>query len=886
MDQLWPGAKWWKFDFHTHTPASCDFQDKGIAPKDWLKRFMEKKIDCVAITDHNSGEWIDKLQLALRELEDEEPDFYHPLYLFPGAEISVHGGVHILAIFDPTRTRSDIDFLLGAIDYPSDARGKTDTVTNQSFIKVVEAIEKHQAIAIPAHVDQEKTGLFKKLDGQTLKQVLNSPDIHAMELCNQDFQMPQMYRDQKIQWIEICGSDTHFKEGDRFGHFTWIKMDNPSIEGLKLALMDGKMSVNRCMQDQPNQYSSFIIKEVTIENAKYMGRPQKLNINFSPFLNTIIGSRGSGKSTLIEFIRLLLRRDRELPKSLVDENKKYFQTGDENLLLDESKLSLIYRKDNHLYRLNWSVKTEGPSLEVWEEDSWKHEDGDIKTLFPVYIYSQKQIFALAQSPDTLLEIIDKDSNVKYEEWKKKHIDFTNSYKRLNQIERELNEKIAEESKLKGLLNDVTRQIEQIEKSGHKNILQTYRLRQRQLSAINDLEQLWNNKILQIQDLGKSIHLLPNKDIFDGYKDVLQAIDNINKRWVDYNKKLNLLDQEAKDILNTWEQEKKNSSWMKSLQYDMEQYIKIKNQLEQQNIDPERYSHLLTLQRNYQQELVRIKGHTELIQENHQKSQRVLKELQQNREQLTKDRTSFLQSILKSNSSVYIEIKPFGQEWSGIEKSLRELLQCADRFDRDFEFLRNEYNGESDKQKAIESLKSKLKSIYMKDKVEVEVRDQRFAQHIQELPLESINNLTCWFPKDALKITFGYQKQQDIQQGSPGQKTAALLAFILSYGTEPLLLDQPEDDLDNTLIYTLIVKQLRAIKSKRQVIVVTHNANIVVNGDAEMVFPLTVKNGQSIVDHCSSIQDSQIRERICHVLEGGQEAFRQRYKRIHLEQNNV
>ena len=77
-----------------------------------------------------------------------------------------------------------------------------------------------------------------------------------------------------------------------------------------------------------------------------------------------------------------------------------------------------------------------------------------------------------------------------------------------------------------------------------------------------------------------------------------------------------------------------------------------------------------------------------------------------------------------------------------------------------------------------------------------------------------------------------------------------------------------------------------IKSKRQVIVVTHNANIVVNGDAEMVFPLTVKNGQSIINHSSSIQDSQIRQQICHILEGGREAFKQRYKRIHLEQNNV
>ena len=103
----------------------------------------------------------------------------------------------------------------------------------------------------------------------------------------------------------------------------------------------------------------------------------------------------------------------------------------------------------------------------------------------------------------------------------------------------------------------------------------------------------------------------------------------------------------------------------------------------------------------------------------------------------------------------------------------------------------------------------MKDIYEKsyEEIKINVQDHRFSQRIQGLPSESINDLMCWFPKDALKITFDHQ-QKDVQQGSPGQKTAALLAFILSYGTEPLLLDQPEDDLDNTLIYALIVKQLR------------------------------------------------------------------------------
>jgi ABC-type Mn2+/Zn2+ transport system ATPase subunit len=118
-----------------------------------------------------------------------------------------------------------------------------------------------------------------------------------------------------------------------------------------------------------------------------------------------------------------------------------------------------------------------------------------------------------------------------------------------------------------------------------------------------------------------------------------------------------------------------------------------------------------------------------------------------------------------------------------------------------------------------------------------------------------------------------------EQGSPGQKTAALLAFILSYGNEPLVLDQPEDDLDNHLIYDLIVKHIREIKQQRQVLIVTHNANIVVNGDAENIVALDVKKGQTCIVTQGGIQDTTIREEICKIMEGGKEAFEQRYRRI-------
>ena len=248
----YPGARWWKFDFHTHTPASNDFGGKtdktepAVSPELWLRKFMEKEIDCVAITDHNSGKWIDVLRQKLSVLEQERPDWYRPIYLFPGVEISANGNVHILAIFGADKTTSDIDSLLGAVGYFG-TKGKSDNETGESLKKVIGKIAKVGAIPIPAHIDKEK-GLFSRVEGPLLESVLKNPNIYAMELRNPEYKKPELYISNKTKWTEIVGSDVHNFENSNFGTFTWIKMDNPSIEGLKLALIDGDASVSRNME--------------------------------------------------------------------------------------------------------------------------------------------------------------------------------------------------------------------------------------------------------------------------------------------------------------------------------------------------------------------------------------------------------------------------------------------------------------------------------------------------------------------------------------------------------------------------------------------------------------------------------------------------------------
>ncbi len=129
--------------------------------------------------------------------------------------------------------------------------------------------------------------------------------------------------------------------------------------------------------------------------------------------------------------------------------------------------------------------------------------------------------------------------------------------------------------------------------------------------------------------------------------------------------------------------------------------------------------------------------------------------------------------------------------------------------------------------------------------------------------------------------------QPVVQGSPGQRTAAMLAFVLHHGKEPLVLDQPEDDLDSEWIFKLVVKELRQSRWHRQLIVVSHNANIPVLGDAEQVIALENRSGKlaircttevladgslTVIPHVGPVESPHVRKDIQAIMEGGVAAF--------------
>jgi hypothetical protein len=918
----WAGARWWKFDFHTHTPQSNDYGKgpaqealKKYTPKEWLLDYMHEGFDGVVVTDHNTGAWIDRLKEALNELKEEKHPDFHMLYLFPGVEISVNSGIHVLAILPLDKKSADIDTLLGAVGFMGD-KGKTTSVTTKSPVEVIDIIRDSGGIAVPAHVDKEN-GLFEQLSGQPLKQLLKHKDIIAMELFDQNVQKPQLYIDHKLNWTEILGSDAHHPSGtkspqSRFpgSHFTWVKMGEPNLEGLRLALLDGPLSIKRSdsFTGSPNEYEHPVIGSMAVKNARYMGRGGTFTCEFNPWLNTIIGGRGTGKSTLLEFLRITLRRDKELPLALQDDFKKYSlkynSSADEGLLTGDAEFITDYRKINAKFLIQWCVDGgEEPIREEKEDGSLQAAAGDITERFSVRIYSQKQIFELAKRPQALLKIIDDDPAVKFRQWEENWNALQGRFLTLKAQVREIEASLKDEPRLMGELDDIRRKIATFEQTGHAEVRKNYQRRQRQRRALENWEESWTGSGDKIRELAETIMPVdidpslfdPGQDVDDracleDIRDVHAKINSIAGRLKDA---ASDIDQMGRD----WKKTKDNATWNRTIHKALDKYEQLVRQLENIGIKEGagEYGRLVQQRQALEEQLMALESKRKNLASLQIQADDRLTEMKSLRKELTVLRENFLDAVLENNPYVRINVIPYGDKES-VENEFRKIINREQSgFEKDIGTPEGEEGmlaelykccpsetlsaGKTFEEK-LDELKTSIAKIRKGD--ESFVRDRRFAAYIRDLPPDNLDRLDCWFPGDSLEVEYSEGKGtgfKSVKQGSPGQKTAALLAFILSYGQEPLILDQPEDDLDNHLIYDLIVTQLRKIKQKRQVIVVTHNANIVVNGDAENVIALDVRGGQTQIICQGSLQEKKVRDEICRVMEGGKEAFDLRYKRI-------
>lgn len=910
----YPGSRWWKFDFHTHTPASTDTpwhrNRLALSPQDWLLKYMAAGIDCVAVTDHNSGAWIDPLKAAYAEMkalaeQGQAPAGFRALTVFPGVEISVSSGFHLLAIFDPTHTTRTITDLLAAVRYQG-TDGASDGVTREGPEDVFQAVLAAGGIPIPAHADRPDDGgkgllarrndsNASRLDANTLRGIFDSAQLLAVEWEDMTRNPPTCVQAQVDKLARVLGSDCHTFQGPGApgSRYTWVKMGSPRLEGLRLALLDGNgVSIRRGDEGTfaPGT-PAHMVTAIEIENGRFMGNGTPARLAFSPLFNAVVGGRGTGKSTVVHGLRLAAHRDQELAALPAgSEPRTQFEAFRRGALRASTVMRVEWQHEAERLRLVWWDDGRSRAVETWRDGGWEPSPSQSinAARFPLRIFSQGQIAALAGSGrQTLLAIIDEAAQI--EPLKQTVEEARRTYFTQCARLREMDGKLAGLAEVDRKLDESARKLAALSQADHAVVLRAYAQAQHQAREVKGLlEQLLaaTQRIaelpeqLVLDDWSNQHFTAQDTDLLAWRKDLELQLEQV---------RIALLER-ARQLAAVVESAQANEryvQWRGRAQAAQQAHSALQQQLAAQGVsDPQAFARLTQERQQLEAQrkaLQQMQGDRQVLV-TQLGAQRAL--IDERRRAVTQARGAFVQRKLDRNPYVRISVVPFGFEAKQLERELRELIDVTDdRFADDI--LNDDASGgmafelaqaeDAARAQVVETVRRRL----LTSNADLGGRLRNYLQRQHEKP-EFADRISTWSPEDDLRIEY----QRDgrwtaISQGSQGQRSAALLAFLLAFGEEPIVLDQPEDDLDNHLIYELIVQQIRENKLRRQLIVVTHNPNVVVNGDAEMVHVMEFGRGQCFVqkEQSGALQEQAVRDEVCRVMEGGHDAFERRWKRL-------
>lgn len=900
-----PGARWWKIDFHAHSPYSFDFgglegqeTQTDVTVEQWLLAYMQAGIDGIVVSDHNEHAGIKEARTELKRLQASDHPNYRELTIFPGVEITTHSGYHLLAIFDPQDSEEAVNGVLHQAGYGG-ARGTSSTTTTKSFHDVCEIIVKAGGLAIPAHA-ADKWGILTA-EQRTLAQIRESGKVIAVELTG----TTGIVEAERAGWVPVLGSDAHHLDDATCppgiiakypgSHYTWMKMQKLTLNGVRLALADGRGSTRRSIDEiaDPNDVNHHRLERLVLRRGE-----DSVELPFSPWLNALIGGRGVGKSTLVEMIRLGLDRFDELPNSFLQEllwfSPKKQRPTDERYWSADTEIEVSYTKSNQPYRITWSGKNpHEPRIEVSTDEGWVTGEGSIRDRFPVQIYSQKQIYETAKNPQSLLKIIDAQPSIRHAEWSDEFELLKSEYAEIMQNIATYSVLIESESRLKGELADVNVTFEAIQN-------------RRDSAAARELDALvaadLTHEALEREAVAFESRL---RQSLGSIKGLLNAAKASNQGWGPEDRRYGVEELAIRDVESSIHAlESSRLEFSKAgpsprqeriahLRSNFDEMV-VQSGLDATSVNLEnQFEHVSAKRSSLEGKLNEINQARVECESLRLKADIVLDKVRAHRKVLTDRRKEFLRGLSLDAKTLKIELFEMADQ-SNLEKQLREFAQKPDKFEPFF-------SGPDGAQKVLVS--NPKNPLYLKELDQLKlilkqicnagsnaaalahhglVIDGRLATHIMSLDGTSFGiEVDLWFPEDLLRVRYKSADENEyrsLEQGSPGQKTATLLSVILRMSSDPLVLDQPEDDLDNALITDLIVQTLKQIKDRRQVIVVTHNANVVVNADSELVSCLSYGEVPAVAYH-GSIQDTEVRDAICRIMEGGEKAFASRYQRL-------
>lgn len=923
------GTRWYKCDLHLHTPASKCFKDKDVTPKQWVERAIEQGLDCVAVTDHNTGGWIDLIKMEAKDTR---------LKVFPGVEVTCSDAkVHLLVLFDVDKGTIEVEDFLISIGIERNDFSKETAYSDFSIQQVTEKALEKNALVIPAHVDEfnsisnvafAKREKFLESEGIDAVQVVHKEFVFSEKLTNEETvsRLSQYYKksisdENRRDWKATVSlavkknktiltfSDNPCDEGmSEHGlwgigkRYTWIKMNEKvNLESLRQALLVPKFRVRNdfasenCPYKLPDQW----IESIKIFNTSITNQLRPLFVEFSPQLTTIIGGRGTGKSSLFRFLRGVFNRTSDIRdlEDILKEHTDFFKLkgarDNKGVLQKDTNIEIVLNRNNLKYKIcvrnfNESKKSE-IIIEEWNNTTKEFERINLEgflDLFKFDIFSQKQIYEIAQTPNALRNRIDnsiENFDVLLANLSNGKLKFMEQSAKIRTIQ----QKTALRKKLETEIIDNEKHISSFKESRIETLYNNINEYDKDQRIIDKLKQELETKKTELSNFKTNIpkfEYIKNQAKFSkSSKDELSLItDELFNKMRIAQSDLEGVIKNLNDSIKEFNDRIEKSNWKKQYNEEKELIDQRKKQLQEQGInDLQNIEKLREEGENKKAELSKIKELEKEVVQELEKKEQLKDQYVQLRKKITEQRQSFVREYLNTDS-VKLEIKPFRDKES-LKNQFRTIIQRETGFEEDIDkFVDSCFNGNVENQ--LKNLKTHLQEI-RNGVVKSQLFGGRFQTLINSLSMSQIDEIDLLFPEDEMLVFYKPFKTgsfKPLSNASAGQKTSAILTFILSYGNNPILLDQPEDDLDNHLIYELIVKRLRKSKEHRQIIIITHNANIPVNGDAEYVIAMNPEIRTIEVLHNGAIEESEIRKEICEVMEGGEDAFQLRSKRYKID----
>jgi len=858
------GLAFRKVDLHTHTPASKCFLDKSISADDIVQSAIEKKLDAIAITDHNIGTWIDQVKKAAQNTD---------LTIFPGVEITVSEGIHVIALFDIDKGSTDVAGLLGALHIKPAEQGKTNAFCKHGIQIVIEKIIDLDGLAILAHIDQIR-GAFEEMLPVPLTSLINDAPYHAVETStgklppnlthNRGFtRFPACYQSSDNPDPTEPKKHSHKGLGTKYSYFKLDKMID--LEGLRQCFADPEVRIRRMGMIEEVLFPKILSLQASEGFLKHQ------NIRFHCGLNSIIGGKGVGKSLIIELLRFAL----DQPSSDSDIQRDYNSKLDKRLGPYNYVEIVCQLPSGSQYKIRRVLNDSYECLNLATNQPY---NGKISELFPILAYSQTEVIKIAEDEGAQLKLIDS---------------FIDPRPYLGQIET-LNRQLADSdlhlakavqaddnlASYQRDLDTVNAQITEIdillESTTEDELLNEFRILENKKIELESLQDYLAQFGKLVAEMFAQMEttlppVLEPKQLVDAdLAWIHQQCQDVHQATVS-----SLKAAKAKIKQRTLDVNKRITDWRPKFDAKKIEYMAVlEKEQDKQQLEIKR-QHLIEQQQNLQEAV-----------ENLQELAGQLIKLQTARSELLDKLDKIYQDYFVTRKSIFDTLSRRS------EGKLKLELTHSANYQKFQDKLRALVSGSGARKADIETIARKLtprEFVSLAQKRDINgletqagISDNSAKKILDKLwsgetiqPLLDLEH--SYYPEDVPSIQV--RKEEDVyaplSELSVGQKCTALLIIALSEGTRPVIIDQPEDSLDITTVWEDISKKLRQSKEKRQFILTTHNPSVAVAADSDMFIVIKSNAQQANVKCWGAIEHPDVKKAVIQHLEGGREPYQLR-----------